>query len=96
MITNLQDAAKAAPAKDPRQKQLNEIARSFETLFVQMLLKTMRSAVHKSGFMDGGTGEQTFTELFDQEIYSPQTAGIIHPRSRARSVSGFGRPVRRS
>ncbi|MBI2898726.1 MAG: rod-binding protein [Planctomycetes bacterium] len=61
-------AGAAAPRQEPRLKQLDELARAFESFFVQTMMKTMRSTVQKSGFLDGGLGESVFTDLFDVEV----------------------------
>lgn len=58
----------AAQAKEAAKKKLDEVARSFESIFLQMMMQSMRSAVPKSGFLSGGTAEETFVGLFDREV----------------------------
>ena len=49
-------------------KDLREATHEFESLFIHNLLKTMRAAIPKSEFFNGGSGEEIFTDLLDQEI----------------------------
>jgi peptidoglycan hydrolase FlgJ len=71
VTTALQDrtieAAKHRP-KEQNLRKLDEIARQFESVFLQMMMKSMRSTIKKSGFMDGGRAEETFTGLLDLQI----------------------------
>jgi|GEM_PF-1014023 len=47
--------------------KLKGLAKDFESIFVGIMLKSMRDSVQKSGFLDGGNGEDIFRELLDQE-----------------------------
>ena len=70
---------KAAAADPKKLGQLREAAQGFESVFLQMLLKSMRSTVNKSGFLDGGKGEEIFTGMMDQnfaEAASRQGGGV--------------------
>ncbi|PKK91825.1 MAG: hypothetical protein CVV64_03795 [Candidatus Wallbacteria bacterium HGW-Wallbacteria-1] len=53
--------------------RLREVSREFESIFVNQMLKAMRKTVMKTGMMDGGTGEEVFTEMLDTE-YSKSLA----------------------
>lgn len=50
------------------EKKLEEACAEFESLFINMVMKQMRKTVVKSGLMDGGKGEEIFTEMMDVEI----------------------------
>lgn len=64
-------AAKAQAGKEPlseaRRKELKKIAQDFESLFVGMMLKSMRATVHEDKLTGGGRAEETFRSLLDQE-----------------------------
>lgn len=49
-------------------KQLRDVAQSMESVFLNMLLSSMRKTVKKSEFFDGGRGEEVFTNLLDMTI----------------------------
>ena len=49
-------------------QELDEIARAFESVFLNMLMRSMRETVGKSKMFHGGRGEEIFTGLFDVEI----------------------------
>ncbi len=49
-------------------KQLREIAQGFESIFVHMLVKSMRATVKKSEFLNGGRGEEVFTDMLDMHV----------------------------
>jgi flagellar protein FlgJ len=56
---------------DPR---LRAACADMESLFLAHLLKEMRATVDKSGFIDGGQGEELFTSLLDVEISKKMSA----------------------
>ncbi|HEB71389.1 MAG TPA: hypothetical protein ENI77_02065 [Nitrospirae bacterium] len=49
-------------------EKLGILAREFESIFINQMLKTMRSSVDKSGFIDGGPAEEMFTGMLDEEM----------------------------
>ena len=51
----------------PQPKDLREACQLFESLFIHQLWKAMRETVDKSGLIDGGEGEEIFTDLLDQK-----------------------------
>ena len=59
---------------------LRETAQAFEAVFAQMLMKSMRSTVGKSGLFHGGRGEDLYSELLDQAF----------AQAAARRGGGFG------
>ena len=52
--------------QDP--ERIRYMAREFESLFLNILLKTMRETVPRSGWLDGGRGEDLFGAMLDQEM----------------------------
>lgn len=51
-----------------------KVGREFESMFVGMMLKSMRETVGKEGMTGGGHGEETYRGLLDQE-YANAIAG---------------------
>ncbi len=49
-------------------QKLQEACAEFESLFINLVMKQMRKTVAKSGLIDGGKGEQVFTEMMDEQI----------------------------
>lgn len=60
------DDLKRAARSDP-QAAVKKAAQQFEALFMQMVLKSMRDAVPKSGMFDS-SAEQMFTGMLDQQL----------------------------
>ncbi len=54
---------------------LRKSAEEFESLFTEIMLKSMRSSVQKSKLIDGGNGEEIFTSMLDSE-YARQMASL--------------------
>tara|TARA_Y100001970_G_scaffold121099_1_gene150243 strand:- start:525 stop:905 length:381 start_codon:yes stop_codon:yes gene_type:complete len=52
---------------------LKKVAHDFESLFVEIMLKSMRKTVAKSGFLDGGNAEDVYKSMLDTE-YSKDIA----------------------
>ena len=48
--------------------RLRQTASRLEGVFVNQLFQAMRETVPQDGSLSGGTGEETFTSLFDQEL----------------------------
>ena len=63
-LENLGDAEKNK-IKDI--KQIKELAGEFESIFTELVLKSMRSSVQKGGLIDGGNGEDIFKGMLDSE-----------------------------
>jgi flagellar protein FlgJ len=62
------DSLRAQAARDPK-AAVREAAKAFETLFMQEVMKGMRSATLRSGLLDSD-GEKLGTELLDQQMAS--------------------------
>jgi len=50
------------------QKRLMEVCQEFESIFTHMLLRSMRNSVPKTNFLHGGTGEDIFQDMLDEQI----------------------------
>ena len=46
---------------------LKEVAQQFESIFINMMLQSMRKATERSGLMDSDAA-QTYESMFDQEL----------------------------
>jgi flagellar protein FlgJ len=60
------DSLKRTAGRDPK-AALKGAAQQFEALFLQMVLKSMRDAIPKSGLLDSNS-EQTYTGMLDQQL----------------------------
>lgn len=68
--TNMMDAATRKAGQRLADKEAlaaKKVAKEFETLFVGMMLKSMRETVGKEKLTDGGHGEEVYRSLLDQE-----------------------------
>ena len=54
-----------ARAADPR---LAKVAQEMESIFTQMLMKSMRSTVQKNEYFNGGRGEEIFQGMLDETM----------------------------
>lgn len=63
-------------AKDEK-AQVKELANEFESLFLGIVLKSMRDTVSKSGLVDGGNAEDIYKSMLDTE-YSKSMAAQRH------------------
>jgi peptidoglycan hydrolase FlgJ len=61
------DRLKLDAARDP-QGAVHQAAKQFESLFMQQVLKSMRDSVPKSELMGGGTANDMYTEMLDQQL----------------------------
>jgi flagellar protein FlgJ len=58
-----------APGGKADTEKLRDVARNFESIFLDMLMKSMRTTIHKSEILGGGSrGEEVFTSMLDQKI----------------------------
>ena len=60
-------AALRAKARDDQEAALDQVARQFESLFLQMMLKSMRDAGLGGGLLDSKQSE-FYREMYDQQI----------------------------
>lgn len=64
---------RSAAAQDPK-RAIKEVAKQFETLFMQELMKSMRQATLSSGLLDN-EGTKLGTELMDTEFAGKMSGG---------------------
>jgi flagellar protein FlgJ len=48
-------------------KKVKQLAKDFESIFLEQMFKSMRSSVQKSGLIDGGNAEEIYTSMLDSE-----------------------------
>lgn len=60
--------------------KVKKVAEDFESVFLEQMLKSMRSSVQKSGLIDGGNAEQIYVGMLDSEyaksMAHQRTSGI--------------------
>lgn len=52
---------------ESKRKELKKVARDFESLYLNMMLKSMRQTVGEDKLTGGGKAEETYRFLLDQE-----------------------------
>ena len=57
----------SAEATEKERQAVKKVAREFEALFTEMMLKSMRETVGKDSLTGGGRGEEIYRMLLDQE-----------------------------
>lgn len=58
----------AVPLAGDREARLRETAQQLEGVFVAQLYQAMRETIPDDGLMSGGSGEEMFTGLMDQQM----------------------------
>jgi len=71
------DLARFDRVKNPDRAELRKISEDFESLFLGIVVKSMRQTVQKSGLLDGGNGEDIFSSMLDDE-YAKMMAAERH------------------
>ena len=72
----------AAALKEPGgdREEIKKVANEFESLFINLVLKSMRNTVQKSGLIDGGNAEEIYKSMLDDEyckqMATQRTTGI--------------------
>ncbi len=67
---SMAEAATGKTARRPSDKDAvaaRRVAKDFESLFVGMMIKSMRETVGKDKLINGGHGEEVYRSLLDQE-----------------------------
>jgi flagellar protein FlgJ len=59
---------RAVGAKSPTPDQIRRVAREFESVFINFLLREMRRTIPKSGFLDSGFIGEIYTSMADREL----------------------------
>jgi len=66
--------------KSGEHSKIKELANEFEALFLDIMVRTMRQSVQKSGFIDGGNAEEIYRSMLDTEysknMAAQRTSGI--------------------
>ena len=66
-------ALRAKAAKDPQSDEaISKAAKQFEAMFLQMMLKSMRDAIPKSGLLDSNA-MATYEQMYDQQLVMGMT-----------------------
>lgn len=52
---------------DSDRTTIKQAAEDFESLFLNIVLKSMRDTVQKSGLIDGGNAEEIYSSMLDDE-----------------------------
>ena len=91
-------------AQTDQEGSLSQVAQQFESIFINMMLQSMRKATERSGLMDSDAA-QTYESMFDQELalhLSEQGGfGVAEAlerqmqmnQSRKRSMNAHGLPL---
>jgi flagellar protein FlgJ len=58
----------ASKTTDSQSSKISEVCKEFESLFLNYLLKEMRTTIPKSGLWEGGQTEQIYTSMFDENL----------------------------
>lgn len=57
-----------AAAKSDDQEEMKKVCHQFESIFVNMLLKQMRSTIPEGGLTEKSNATKTFESMFDEEM----------------------------
>jgi len=71
----VQSSLQAARRAGTDPAAVKKVAQEFETMFVAMMLKSMRETVGTDKLTGGGRAEETFRSLLDQEYAAAATRG---------------------
>ncbi|EOD00725.1 rod-binding protein [Caldisalinibacter kiritimatiensis] len=66
-VENLKSKINNAEKTKDNQK-LMEVCKEFESIFIHMMLKQMRSTVPDSGITNKSTAREIFEDMYDQEV----------------------------
>jgi flagellar protein FlgJ len=58
-------AARAEQSGD--RKKISDLSKDFEAVFLEIVLKSMRNSIDKSGLVDGGNAEDIYSSMLDGE-----------------------------
>jgi flagellar protein FlgJ len=61
------DHAKLKADLEKSNSDLAKVSQEFESIFLEIVLKSMREATMKGGLVDGGNGEEVFRSMLDAE-----------------------------
>ena len=58
---------KVSNESETKKSEIKKLAKDFESIFIDVVLKSMRETVQKSGFIDGGNAEDMYQSMLDSE-----------------------------
>ena len=61
-------AGQGPGAKRMDEGKLQKVCEDFESIFISQMLKEMRKSIPKSGLLDGGSQQDMYLSLFDEEL----------------------------
>lgn len=65
------------PQSTQKEADIKKLSEEFESIFLGLVLKSMRESVQKSGLIDGGNAENIYRSMLDDE-YAKQMAAQHH------------------
>lgn len=54
--------------ENKKDKELMDVCKDFESVFIHMMLKEMRKTIPEGGFVEKSTATNIFEDMFDEEI----------------------------
>ena len=73
--TDLPEAPKVDGRKPLDRERLRQAARDFESVFMEIVLRSMRKTVPKSELMNGGNAEDIYRSMLDSEYAKSYSQG---------------------
>lgn len=64
---NRVEEVSARSARERDLAKVTQLSKDFEAIFLEQMLKTMRSSIQKSGLVDGGNAEEIYRSMLDNE-----------------------------
>lgn len=55
--------------------EIKQVAKNFESIFLEMMMKEMRNSVQKSGLMGNSRGMEFFEGMYDEQLSRQLSAG---------------------
>lgn len=82
-------------AAEKKKEAAGKVAKEFESLFVGMMLKSMRETVGKDKLTGGGHGEEAYQSMLDQEyakaVAASGSLGLARTIEQQLSGDGVGK-----
>jgi peptidoglycan hydrolase FlgJ len=61
------DSIASKASRESELGKVRQLSKDFEAVFLEQMLRTMRSSVQKSGLIDGGNAEEIYRSMLDGE-----------------------------
>ena len=74
-METLSRQAEARKLTSDNPAEVEKACEDMESLFISYLLKEMRATVPKSGFINGGKGEEIYTSMLDSQLAKELASG---------------------